>query len=663
MKLRRTIKQQIIIISLVILGISAFLCTQMIYTGIQESKNMNRLEELVGLSSQISLLVHETQKERGASAGFIGSRGEKFKDKIPAQRKLTDTQLANYMQFIQNIDYSQYPKSFKNTINNIKVILEKLPSIRTKVDTLSISVADEVAYYTLLNKNLLDIVAEGADYSNNQCIVKGLAAYANFLKAKERAGIERAVLSNTFAADKFAPNMFYKLISLITEQKAYLDAFLATATNKDKKMLNDLMNNPVVTQVDKMRQIAIKKVNEGNFGINAVHWFNTITKKINLLKKMDDKLSIEIQQTLKDIKHNTFKAIYIESALDFGIAIFLVILLYVIFKDIMITINSSSSKIKSIATNLDLTQDLSCSKDNEIAEVLQYIKLLITNFASTLIKIKDMTLHNVQTSHSLNQFSSTLANNINEQNSFVLEMSKEMETLAQNSKTMESFSQKTFEDLQKTKAILDDFVTNLGDVVHMITEGSTKQHDLGIKVNDLAEQANSTKAVLDIIADIADQTNLLALNAAIEAARAGENGRGFAVVADEVRKLAERTQKSLSEISSTTNIIVQTIHNVSAETENISQSFLTISNETSNLIETSHKTSENLNSTIQVSQKELEQNQISLQMIQTFIQTVNNITTLSNENSQVGEQVNNIAKELEKNSLEAKEKLKQFKTL
>jgi len=663
MKLRRTIKQQIIIISLVILGISAFLCTQMIYTGIQESKNMNRLEELVGLSSQISLLVHETQKERGASAGFIGSRGKKFKDKIPAQRKLTDTQLANYMQFIQNIDYSQYPKSFKNTINNIKVILEKLPSIRTKVDTLSISVADEVAYYTLLNKNLLDIVAEGADYSNNQCIVKGLAAYANFLKAKERAGIERAVLSNTFAADKFAPNMFYKLISLITEQKAYLDAFLATATNKDKKMLSDLMNNPVVTQVDKMRQIAIKKVNEGNFGINAVHWFNTITKKINLLKKMDDKLSIEIQQTLKDIKHNTFKAIYIESALDFGIAIFLVILLYVIFKDIMITINSSSSKIKSIATNLDLTQDLSCSKDNEIAEVLQYIKLLITNFASTLIKIKDMTLHNVQTSHSLNQFSSTLANNINEQNSFVLEMSKEMETLAQNSKTMESFSQKTFEDLQKTKAILDDFVTNLGDVVHMITEGSTKQHDLGIKVNDLAEQANSTKAVLDIIADIADQTNLLALNAAIEAARAGENGRGFAVVADEVRKLAERTQKSLSEISSTTNIIVQTIHNVSAETENISQSFLTISNETSNLIETSHKTSENLNSTIQVSQKELEQNQISLQMIQTFIQTVNNITTLSNENSQVGEQVNNIAKELEKNSLEAKEKLKQFKTL
>ena len=63
--------------------------------------------------------MHETQKERGMSAGYIGSNGVKFKDNLTEQKELTNKNINEFKKTVQTLNSEIFPLNAYTLISKI----------------------------------------------------------------------------------------------------------------------------------------------------------------------------------------------------------------------------------------------------------------------------------------------------------------------------------------------------------------------------------------------------------------------------------------------------------------------------------------------------------------------------------------------------------------
>jgi len=277
-----------------------YLSSTKTYEAYKNVVNMEEIEVIAQLSQKTSSLVHETQKERGMTAGFLGSKGSKFKDNIVSQKQITNTKIKDLKNYIKNIDFSTYPKKLKTNIDNALLKINALDTLRVKVINQNINTNEAINYYTALNANLLNNIVLIAKFSNDLTISQELTAYSSFLFSKERAGIERAVGAGTLSRDSFGKGMRAKFNNLIAEQNSYMNSFLQYASADMKDFYTKTFKDPSINEIKRMRKIILEANEIGGFNIDATHWFQTISQKITLLKEVEDEIAYNLR--IDDIK-------------------------------------------------------------------------------------------------------------------------------------------------------------------------------------------------------------------------------------------------------------------------------------------------------------------------------------------------------------------------
>ncbi len=205
------------------------------------ARQMNLSQELVELAMKSSSLVHELQKERGLSAGFIGSKATKFVPELQQQRLMTDDLIIMLREFSQNFHFAIFANNLKNHLDKTFIEFDKIRLIRKSIDALDISLEQELKIYTDIIDALLISISHLSTLVSDAKLSNQIVAYLNLLRAKEKAGIERAILNNAFSKGIFAFSIYERFILLIGDQENYIKDFLFFATPVQKQIYQDII--------------------------------------------------------------------------------------------------------------------------------------------------------------------------------------------------------------------------------------------------------------------------------------------------------------------------------------------------------------------------------------------------------------------------------------
>ncbi len=367
-----------------------------------------------------------------------------------------------------------------------------------------------------------------------------------------------------------------------------------------------------------------------------------------------------VKRAIQDAKSGMIMQILIMAFIDIVIIFALMIILrFAVGKPMQ----EFEAKIERIAEgDGDLTQRVNVVSNDEIGVVADFINRFIGKIHAIVDDAKQSSARNRRSTTALLELLRSVSDGISRQNNIVNRTVENNRAVKENIQTTIVLSKSSEEEMAEANRELMTAVKDLNDLVASLQEDAEDELELSSKLQTLVSDVQQTKQILEVISDIADQTNLLALNAAIEAARAGEHGRGFAVVADEVRKLAERTQKSLSEISATVNVIVQSISDISTEMSGNSGNVETILKNSSTVQAKIEFSSQKMQQTALLSSNIVEKNNVVSRSVDAVSDDIHTMSTISKENEASLEKIRHLTDELMDAAKGLDQKLEKFKT-
>ena len=343
-----------------------------------------RLSKAITLGIEINRAVHELQKERSISAGYLASGGRKFNDELSDQRIITDSIINIFIKEASLIKDAGYLNLHEGDIALIENNFNNLEGLRKQVDNSELDSKLSIDYFSQINNTALASFHNLINESRNAEIIQKVHAIIYFLKAKEFSSIERALGVQAFVDGKIDKKGFNKISSYAAKQESYLDAFKIVSDQVSLSYYDRMTRGPEVLEINRMREVLFSTE---SFDESPSHWYNMNTSRINSLKKVEDFMALNITNLTIKIANKESKNFWLFLIFDLVIAYVTYILVSKITSNLLENVKKLETYTREISRGR-LSDKVEINTNDEIGQYANTFKLMVRTVRKSQIALK-----------------------------------------------------------------------------------------------------------------------------------------------------------------------------------------------------------------------------------------------------------------------------------
>jgi len=256
-------------------------------------------------------LIHEIQKERGASNIYLASSGQRYAKErsqyVYNSEQAESTLKSQLKSLYLNNAFSSLNPRLLSSITLALQATDHLPHLREHVVEQAISPLESTRAYSRLVASLLTVIFEAAAIASDPTITRVLVALFNFMQAKEYAGQERAWGAIGFVETHFDVRLCTKLQALQQAQEHHFDIFNEFADKTQKAALVTLQQSKAASDVLQLRNM-IAQLSDGSPIASEISevWFDVATRRIDAMQSIEtlltEALSSQANQQVQNAK-------------------------------------------------------------------------------------------------------------------------------------------------------------------------------------------------------------------------------------------------------------------------------------------------------------------------------------------------------------------------